>query len=141
MSRLLLLAIAVLLTLTAARADPVTIRMYVNPQCGCCEAHAKYLQEHGFKVTMTPTPNMSMIKRQYGVPDKLEGCHTSLVGGDVVEGHVPAATINKLLADTPTSRVFVARDANGSPGMSGTKTEPFTIYELSEGEPKVFGVE
>ncbi len=142
MSRLLLLAIAVLLTLTAARADPVTIRMYVNPQCGCCEAHAKYLQEHGFKVTMTPTPNMSMIKRQYGVPDKLEGCHTSLVGGYVVEGHVPAATINKLLAEHPNIKgISLPGMQNGSPGMSGTKTEPFTIYELSEGEPKVFGVE
>ena len=86
---------------------------------------------------MIPAPNMSMIKRQYGVPEKLEGCHTMLVGGYVVEGHVPAATI-----EHPNIKGISLRDMpEGSPGMSGSKTEPFTIYEMSEGELKVFAVE
>jgi hypothetical protein len=90
MLRILMLAIIALLAATAARAEPVVITMYVNPQCGCCEGHAKYLREHGFKVTTIVAANMSLIKRQHGVPENLEGCHTMLIGGYVVEGHVPA---------------------------------------------------
>jgi hypothetical protein len=142
MLRILMLAIIALLAATAARAEPVVITMYVNPQCGCCEGHAKYLREHGFKVTTIVAANMSLIKRQHGVPENLEGCHTMLIGGYVVEGHVPAAIINKLLAEHPNIKGVSLRGMPaGSPGMTGSKTEPFTIYEISDGEPKVFGVE
>jgi hypothetical protein len=126
----------------SARAEPPAATMYVNPQCGCCQGHAKHLRAHGFKVTVKETHDMSSIRRQHGVPDKLEGCHIMLVDGYVVEGHVPATSINKLLAERPNIKgIALPGMPDGSPGMTGRKSEPFTIYEISDGEPKVFAVE
>ena len=124
---------------TVARAEPVVITMYVNPQCDCCEGHAKHLQEHGFKVTMKPTHNMSLIKRQNGVPEKLDGCHTMLVGGYVVEGHVPVSAINMLLTERPKIKgISLPGMPEGSPGMSGRRTEP--IHDLRDLGGRVEGV-
>lgn len=143
MLRSLIFAFAALLAgAIAARAEPVPATMYVNPQCSCCEGHARYLREHGFIVTIKPTHNMSLIKRQHGVPEKLDGCHTMRVGGYVVEGHVPVTAINKLLTERPNIKgISLPGMPDGSPGMSGHKSEPFTTYEISDGEPKVFAVE
>lgn len=73
--RCLMVTFVMLLGVTTSRAEPVNVTMYKNPQCGCCEEYAKYLRQNGFKVTVTPTHNMSMISRQNGVPEKLAGCH------------------------------------------------------------------
>jgi hypothetical protein len=76
------------------------------------------------------------------VPKALAGCHTMLIGGYVVEGHVPAGAIKKLPAERPgINGISLSGMPEGSPGMSGQKTEPFKIYEISDGEPKVFAVE
>lgn len=143
MLRHVLLILATLMVASAtARAEPPAATMYVNPQCGCCQGHANYLRQHGFKITVKETHDMSLIRRQHGVPEKLEGCHIMIVDGYVVEGHVPAASINKLLAERPKIKgISLPGMPDGSPGMTGRKSEPFTIYEISEGEPKVFAVE
>ena len=141
MTRFLALALAVLAILGSARSEPITATLYKNPQCGCCEEYAKYLRQNGFIVAVKPTHNMSLISRQNGVPEKLAGCHTMLIGGYVVEGHVPVSAINKLLAEHPAIKgISLPGMPEGSPGMTGTKTEPFTIYEISD-EAKVFVVE
>jgi hypothetical protein len=115
--------------------------MYKNPQCTCCDEYAKYLRQNGFNVTVTPTHNMSLTSRQHGVPEKLAGCHSMLIGGYVVEGHVPVSAINKLLTERPNIRgISLPGMPEGSPGMTGRKTEPFTVYEISDA-PKVFAVE
>jgi len=125
-----------------AFADPATVTMYVNPQCGCCEGHAKHLRENGFKVTVTPTHNMSLIRRQHGVPEKFEGCHIAFVDGYIVEGHVPAGVIKKLLTERPKIKgISLPGMPEGSPGMSGMKAAPFEILEISDGPAKVFAVE
>lgn len=135
-------AAALLVASTPLRAEPVAATMYKNPQCNCCEEYAKYLRNNGFSVTVKLTHNMSLISRQNGVPEKLAGCHTMLVGGYVVEGHVPVSAINKLLAERPRIKgISLPGMPAGSPGMTGDKAEPFTVYEISEGEPKVFAVE
>ena len=143
MLRHVLLALATLFVASVpVRAEPPAATMYVNPQCGCCQGHANYLRQHGFKITVKETHDMSLIRRQHGVPEKLEGCHIMIVDGYVVEGHVPAASINKLLAERPKIKgISLPGMPEGSPGMTGRKSEPFTIYEISEGEPKVFAVE
>jgi hypothetical protein len=142
MLRPLLMALLALLGSSMARADPIEALMYKNPHCGCCEEYAKYLQRNGFKVTVKETHNMSLISRQNGVPEKLAGCHTMLVGGYVVEGHVPVSAINKLLGERPSIKgISLPGMPEGSPGMTGRKTEPFVIYEVSEGEARVFAVE
>lgn len=140
--RCLMLTFVMLLGVTTSRAEPVNVTMYKNPQCGCCEEYAKYLRQHGFKVTVTPTHNMSMISRQNGVPEKLAGCHSMLIGGYVVEGHVPVAAINKLLAERPKIKgISLPGMPEGSPGMSGVKAAPFEILEISDGPAKVYAVE
>ena len=84
---------------------------------------------------------MSLIRRQHGVPAKFEGCHIMLIGGYVVEGHVPASAIKKLLAERPKIKgISLPGMPEGSPGMTGVKTEPFKILEISE-EARVFAVE
>ena len=142
MLRSLMLALITLFGVAMARAEPVTATMYKNPQCGCCEEYAKYLRRNGFNVTVKETHNISLISRQNGVPEELAGCHTMLVGGYVVEGHVPVGAIKKLLTERPNIKgISLPGMPEGSPGMTGQKTEPFTIYEISDGEAKVFAVE
>lgn len=141
MLRSLMFALLVLLGLVPVGAEMPEALMYKNPQCGCCEGYASYLRRNGFKVTVKETHNMSLISQQNGVPEKLAGCHTMLVGGYVVEGHVPVGAINKLLKEHPTIKgISLPGMPEGSPGMTGVKTEPFTIYEISD-EEKVFMVE
>ncbi len=142
MLRNVLFAIAAVLGVTAsARAEPAAT-MYVNPQCGCCQGHASYLRANGFTITVKETRDMSVIRRQHGVPDKLEGCHVLLIDGCVVEGHVPAGPIRKLLSERPQIKgISLPGMPDGSPGMTGRKSEPFKIYEISKGDPKVFAVE
>ncbi len=116
--------------------------LYKNPECGCCEAYAGYLRDNGFAVTVRPTKDMSLIKQRHGVPERFEGCHTLLVDGYVVEGHVPLSAIQRLLDERPAIKgISLPGMPQGSPGMSGRKTAPFTIYEITDGAPKVYAVE
>lgn len=143
MLRHVLLVLAALFVASApVRAQQQEATMYVNPQCGCCQGHANYLRANGFKIAVKETHDMSLIRRQHGVPEKLEGCHIMIIDGYVVEGHVPAASIKKLLAERPKIKgIALPGMPDGSPGMTGHQSEPFTIYEISDGAPKVFAVE
>ena len=125
-----------------AFAEPPSRTMYVNPQCSCCQGHANYLRQNGFKLTVKETSDMSLIRRQYNVPERFEGCHIMIIDGYIVEGHVPASAIKKLLAERPKIKgISLPGMPDGSPGMSGRKADPFKIFEISEGEPKLFAVE
>jgi hypothetical protein len=142
MLRSLMLALVLVAGAAIVRAETPDALMYKNPDCGCCEEYAKYLRRNGFKVTVKETHNMSLISRQNSVPEKLAGCHTMLVGGYVVEGHVPVGSIKRLLKERPNIKgISLPGMPEGSPGMTAQKTEPLIIYEVSEGEPKVFAVE
>jgi hypothetical protein len=126
----------------AKAEQPYAATLYKAPQCGCCEAYADYLRENGFEVTVEPTEDLPRIKRQYGVPGPLEGCHTTLVEGYVVEGHVPVNVLLRFLTEPPEIKgISLPGMPAGSPGMFGEKTGPFTILEIGEGEPKVYAVE
>ena len=125
----------------APRQAKASVEMYKNPECNCCEWYASYLRNHGYSVVVRPTHNLSLDRREHGVPDRLAGCHTLLVGGYVVEGHVPIATLDKLLSERPKIKgISLPGMPDGSPGMTGRKSEPFTIYEISD-EQKVYAVE
>jgi hypothetical protein len=139
----LLLALTVAIPgLALAEGSSKTATLYKDPQCGCCQAYADYLRENGYTVTVEPTHELSLIKRQHGVPADFEGCHTTLIDGYVVEGHVPVNTLNRLLTERPDIKgISLPGMPLGSPGMAGQKAEPFTIYQLSDGEPKVYAVE
>lgn len=130
-------------TASAATAgEPSKVVLYKNPQCGCCQAYAGVLRANGFKVTVRSTDDLLLIKRRYGVPEPLRACHTMLVEGYVVEGHVPIKTLKRLLAERPDIKgISLPGMPQGSPGMTGRKSGPFTIYTLSKGAPKIYAIE
>lgn len=116
--------------------------LYKQPYCSCCDGHAEHLRADGFKVTVVETSNMSSIKRKHDVPQEFEGCHSIEIGGYVVEGHVPANIIRKLLKERPPIRgISLPGMPDGSPGMTGVKSEPFVIYEISAERGKVFATD
>lgn len=126
----------------AAEAIPVTL--YKNPSCTCCEGYARYLEQNGFKVDVKPTNDLAEISREAGIPEDLEGCHTSFIGNYVVDGHVPVKTIRKLLDEKPAiAGITLPGMPPGSPGMSGEKTDPFTVFAISRDStpPRVFDVD
>lgn len=128
--------------LAAFAGEKPAVTMFKRPFCGCCEGHADHLRANGYKVTVIQERNMSMIKRRHNVPQQFEGCHTILVDGYIVEGHVPARVIDRLLNERPAIRgISLPGMPMGSPGMGGRKTAPFSIYEISDGAAKVYARE
>jgi hypothetical protein len=129
--RTLLLAVPAVFLATAVRAAPVPVTLYKNPECGCCEGYADYLRSHGFTVTVKASTDLAEISRKAGIPPDLEGCHTAFIGNYVVDGHIPVEAIDKLLTDRPAIKgISLPGMPQGSPGMSGEKTGPFTIYAI-----------
>lgn len=116
--------------------------MYKRPYCSCCDGHAEHLRANGYQVRVVQSENMSVIKKKYSVPQELEGCHTIVIDDYVIEGHVPASIIDRLLKERPEIRgISLPGMPEGSPGMSGAKSEPFIIYELSDESLKVFATQ
>ena len=114
--------------------------MYKAAGCGCCDGHAEHLRANGYKVRVVELADLDPIKRKHSIPERQQGCHTIEVGGYVVEGHVPAKIIDQLLAEKPKIKgISLPGMPEGSPGMGGTKSEPFKVYEL--GSQKVFAVD
>lgn len=123
-----------------AAAEAVTL--YKNPQCGCCEGYADYLRQNGFTVTVEATHDLVAMSREAGIPEDFEGCHLSFIDGYVVSGHVPVGTVNRLLSERPAIKgITLPGMPMGSPGMSGAKTESFTIYSIGEEPPQLYAVE
>ncbi|MGG6293356.1 DUF411 domain-containing protein [Leptolyngbya sp. AN02str] len=113
----------------AFRVNGGDVTVYRDPNCSCCEGWMTHLRSHGFRVSEVQQADMASIKQHHGIPDKLTSCHTAMIDGKVIEGHVPAGDIQQFLA--------VASDAVGlaipgmpigSPGMEeGDTHEPFTV--------------
>ena len=139
---ILILALLVLGPGWAGAEQQLEATLYKQPSCSCCDGHAEHLRANGFKVTVVETDNLSQIKKKHEVPQEFEGCHTTLIGRYVVEGHVPATIIRKLLKERPAIRgISLPGMPSGSPGMTGPKTEPFVVYELSTRNGAVFAEE
>jgi hypothetical protein len=106
-----------------------TVAVTKDPNCGCCEKWVAHLREAGFRVTVTEGP-VNPIKVRLGVPRELASCHTAQVGGYVVEGHVPAGAIKRLLVEKPQGTgLAVPGMPMGSPGMEAEGMPPDT-YEV-----------
>lgn len=129
-----------------ATVDPVadpslpTVTVYKSPTCGCCSAWADHLRQNGFTVETADVQDLSAVKRQYGIPPALQSCHTAVVEGYVVEGHVPAADVKRLLTERPDAAgLTVPGMPIGSPGMEqGDTTEPYDVLLVHDGETTVF---
>ncbi len=117
------LAAAAVLALTGfertALAQASTVQVWKDPNCGCCQLWVEHLQANGFKVEVRDVGNTAARKR-LGMPEKFGSCHTATVGGYVIEGHVPAADIHRLLKERPLALgLSVPGMPIGSPGMDG----------------------
>jgi hypothetical protein len=104
---------------TLAHAAGEAITVYKDPHCGCCEGWVDHLRESGFKVKAVDSADMSAVKKRLGVPDAMVSCHTGVVdaSGQVIEGHVPAAAVRKLIAKPAVKGVAVPGMPANSPGM------------------------
>lgn len=148
MSNTLIHRRAVLAGALACAALPAPVRaaarivVYKDPNCGCCGAWAARMTAAGFSVETRIETRMNLIKARHGVPDDLVSCHTALVEGYVIEGHVPAEAIAKLLAERPKlAGLSVPGMPVGSPGMevAGEKPDPFRVIGFAPGAaPIVF---
>jgi len=140
-----LAALAIMIaTPMPALAATIDAVMYKNPQCSCCEAYAAYLEKNGFEVDIKPVNNLSQLSGDAGVPADLEGCHTIMVDGYVVDGLVPVDIVKKLLTERPAiAGITLAGMPTGAPGMGGEKEGPFTVYAFTKDgkAPTVYAVE
>jgi hypothetical protein len=145
MSLILLLGSFLPLVVVAAapknEKPPVEMTVYRSPTCGCCGKWLEHMKQDGFLVKDIQTEDMDAIKRQHGVPDNLKSCHTALVGGYVVEGHVPASDIRSLLEKKPAVvGVSVPGMPAGTPGMEmGGRKDPYAVVQFDKnGQATVF---
>lgn len=117
------------------------IVVYKSPTCGCCTKWEDHLKAAGFNVVSKVTEDMSAVKTKQGVPADLQSCHTGVVSGYVIEGHVPATSIKKLLAKKPKDLKGLAVPGMpmGSPGMEGHHSEKYDVMSFTkEGKAVVF---
>ena len=120
----------------AAAGRPVALQqvtVYKTPTCGCCRAWVDHLRGHGFEVVERDSADLAPVKRAHGVPAELESCHTAIVAGYVVEGHVPADLVAKLLTERPdVAGLAVPGMPQGSPGMEGPVKEAYDVLAFQK---------
>jgi len=136
------LSTVIALSLRAVAQTPAAVRVYKDPTCGCCGLWVEHLRKAGFIATVTEVDDIAAIKAKYGVPPRVGSCHTALVGNYVVEGHVPAEDIRRLLKDRPDiAGIGVPGMPIGSPGMevAGTKPQAYDVLAFDKtGTTRVF---
>jgi hypothetical protein len=122
----------------AAFAQEITA--WRSPTCGCCHLWAKRLEAAGMKVTLIESDDLATIKKQHGVAPQLESCHTAVVEGYTIEGHVPPREIARLLAERPDAiGLSVPGMPAGSPGMERNETKPYDVVLMKrDGTTEVF---
>ena len=135
----LLVASALLALGSAAHAATMTV--YKSASCGCCAKWIEHVQKHGFTVKVVSVDDIMAVKAKAGIPDQMASCHTPKVGGYIIEGHVPAADIKRLLARKPKAvGIAVPGMPMGAPGMEhGGHRQPFqTLLLKADGSTSVF---
>ena len=127
---------------SVAENAPTIITVYKSPTCGCCDGWIEYMEKHGYRVRVQEITDVTSIKNRYQIPVALQSCHTSLVGGYVVEGHVPVEALEQLLAERPSVKgIAVPGMPIGAPGMEqhGTAPQPYDVMSFDEaGNTAVF---
>ena len=123
-----------------AQAALPEVEVYKSPYCGCCEEWVKHMRQNGFRVTTHDVNDVPAARKQLGMPNELGSCHTAKVGGYVVEGHVPAADIRRLLKEKPKAIGLAAPGMPvGSPGMETGKPVPSdTLLVQTDRSTRIF---
>jgi hypothetical protein len=141
---LLLAASSVGAAAQAPAAAPTPVAVYKSATCGCCAKWNTHMSDAKFNVTSTDVPDVAAVKDKHGVPANLRSCHTAIVGGYVIEGHVPADVIKKLLRERPADVVGIAVPGmpTGSPGMedpAGKRVDSYNVMSFDKnGATKVY---
>ncbi|EWH01207.1 DUF411 domain-containing protein [Halomonas sp. BC04] len=135
------LALYLVLTPGASTQAGSVVEMYQDPNCGCCTDWADHLREEGFEVRQHKTRDMRSVKVEHGVTPELSSCHTALIDGYVIEGHVPAADIKRLLEERPeVVGLTVPGMPHGSPGMETGRFDDYAVltWRHEDRTPAVF---
>lgn len=121
------------------RANSPRILVHKNPSCNCCSRWVRHLEQAGFAVTADETEDLQSVRRKLGVPADLSACHTAEIDGYVLEGHVPAVAVRRLLAERPTATgLAVPGMPFGSPGMDGGIPKPYAVFLFGTTERQTF---
>lgn len=130
---------AALLGSSAAWAG-AAVDVYKSASCGCCEKWVEHLRQNGFQVKTHDVDDVPGARKKLGMPDRLGACHTAKIGDYIIEGHVPAADIERLLREKPKAiGLAVPSMPPGSPGMETTRPVPYaTLLVQSDGSTRVF---
>jgi len=116
-----------LISLNASAAKPAA-SVFKLVGCGCCDLWAQHLRNNGFAVSVQALPDLAPVRKKYGIPGDFDTCHTALVEGYAIEGHVPAADIHRLLkSKLKVAGLAVPGMPAGSPGMEGSRRDPYDV--------------
>ena len=119
----------------SAPAGARSVTLHRQEGCSCCATYADYLRDNGFDVEMNTLADLTTTRERYRIPEAAVGCHTSVVDGYVVEGHVPMAAIDRLLSERPTiDGISVVGMPANSPGMGEPNGEPLTVVSFRDGQ-------
>ena len=114
------------LPLLSQTAPQMTV--YKTRTCGCCSLWIEHLKGNGFNVAVQEVDSTAEYEKRYGVPRQLQSCHTAVVNGYAIEGHVPAREIHRLLKEKPSAKgLAVPGMPMGSPGMEGSRNEAYSV--------------
>ena len=136
----LISSVAVGLATGVRAATRPTIKVWKDPNCGCCTGWVEHLRRNGFTATVVETADMQAVKTRLSVPAELAACHTAEIAGYIIEGHVPAQAITRLLAQKPDALgLAVPGMPIGSPGMEGGTPEVYDVILFGKRSPVSFG--
>lgn len=131
--------------LVLARSDPNQITVWKTPDCGCCHEWVAHLRKNGFEVVANDVKDTAPIRQKLGLPAKFGSCHTASLGNYVIEGHVPAQELRRLLREKPSARgLAVPGMPMGSPGMemdgamAGVRDAYDVLLVLADGSSRIY---
>lgn len=136
----LVLVIIVAIGRTGYADDQPAMTVWKTPWCGCCSGWVDHMEANGFRVEVHEIEDLDPIKDMTAVPERMRSCHTALIDGYVIEGHVPASDVNRLLVDRPEAHgLAVPGMPSGSPGMENGRHDPYNVFLLEhDGSVRVF---
>lgn len=122
-------AVICLLLSLQLQAAPPQVTVYKTRTCGCCGKWVEHLKQNGFDPIVKEVASTAEYRKQYGVPERLQSCHTATVDGYTIEGHVPAADIHRLLKERPKAKgLAVPGMPLGSPGMEAARKDSYSVW-------------
>jgi len=121
-------ALALVMPSVSAFAQTPAILVHKDPDCGCCAGWVRHLKDAGFAVTVEETADLQVVRKRLGVPADLAACHTAEIAGYVIEGHVPASAVRRMLKERPDAAgLAVPGMPAGSPGMVGRAPQRYDV--------------